>query len=286
MITDNLKGLGVALVTPFDRDDRIDYEALERILQHMNSGADYLVVFGTTGESVTVSADEKAQALQFIKALWKKPIVLGYGGNHTAALIDGIKHIAWDGISAVLSVSPYYNRPSQTGIIKHYSLLADHLPIPLILYNVPGRTGSKLTADTTLKLSEHHNIIGTKEASGDLEQIREITEKSDEFLVISGDDLLTPEILGLGGHGLISVLANAYPAEFNKAIQLFLKGNENESRSLFRKFDELNTLMYAEGSPTGIKELMHQKGLCLNNVRLPMDQASKSLSQKISKHLF
>ena len=242
-----LSGLGVALITPFTNSGEIDFEALKKVLSHLTPIVNYLVIFGTTGESVTVSADEKAEVLEFIKIHSTGiPLVYGYGGNNTQKLVDELYSVNWEGIDAMLSVSPYYNKPSQQGIINHYEKLADHSTRPVILYNVPGRTGSNIHASSTIKLSKHSNIIGIKEASGDLGQISEIISNTKDFMVISGDDMLTPEILAEGGNGVISVLANAYPQEFKTAVDLFKQGRTGESKQAFDVFQDLNPLMYAE----------------------------------------
>src|SRR5688572_25908548 len=206
-------GTGVALVTPFDSTGAIDYKALKKLLAHTAKGVDYYVVMGTTGESVTVSSEEKKKVLEFVKANNSKglPIVYGIGGNNTQNVLDTIKATNLKGVDAILSVSPYYNKPSQEGIYQHFAAVADASPLPLILYNVPGRTGSNLTAETTLRLAQHKNIIGVKEASGNLEQCMKISKyMPKDFLLFSGDDLIIIPLYSIGGKGVISVLANAY----------------------------------------------------------------------------
>jgi 4-hydroxy-tetrahydrodipicolinate synthase len=206
----NFRGTGVALVTPFLADGRVNFESLEKLTEHcISGGVDYLVVLGTTGESATLSASEKAEVLSVVRAKnnGRKPLVLGHGGNNTSRLIEDLKQINWQGVDAILSVSPYYNKPSQAGILAHYEALASVAPRPVILYNVPGRTGSNMTAATTLKLATHSNIIGIKEASGNIEPCMAISAgKPEDFLLISGDDLLTSALISIGAVGAISVL--------------------------------------------------------------------------------
>jgi len=243
---------------------------------------DYLVIQGTTGETATLSKQEKREVLAHTIEITngRLPIVYGIGSNNTQAVLDEIESTDFNGIDAVLSVSPYYNKPSQNGIIAHYQKLADHCPVPVILYNVPGRTMSNMTAETTLTLSKHPNIIGIKEASGNLEQCMNILSKKDEnFLVISGDDMLTTAINALGGAGVISVLANAYPAIFKEMSH----GDANVSRAATFSLLELNPLMYAEANPVGVKNLMKHLGICGDQVRLPLLKASAELSERIKE---
>jgi 4-hydroxy-tetrahydrodipicolinate synthase len=285
----DLYGIGVALVTPFTEQLEIDYSSLDKVLGHViKGGVDYLVVCGTTGESATLGIEEKSSLLSHIKKKNRTnlPIVYGIGGNNTHQCIKEIEATDLSGISAILSVSPYYNKPSQKGILKHFEALADQSPIPIILYNVPGRTSSNLSWQTTVELSKHPNITGIKEASGDLEQcMRIISNANPDFTLISGDDLLTGPILSIGGKGVISVMANAFPAHF-KAINdaSVLNDYEKVSNTLFKLMD-INPLMYAEGNPVGIKEVLYQMGISLPHVRLPLEVASKSLKKAISNHL-
>ena len=277
------QGTGVAMVTPFKEDYSIDYQASERLIEHLiEGGADYLVIQGTTGETATLSKEEKKEVLAHVLEVNKGrvPVVYGIGGNNTQALLDEIATTDFTGIDAILSVSPFYNKPSQNGIIAHYEKLADHCPVPVILYNVPGRTMSNMTADTTLTLSKHPNIIGIKEASGNLEQCMHILAKKDkDFLLISGDDMLTTALNALGADGVISVLANAYPAIFKEMSH----GNAEEStRATFSLLD-INPLMYAESNPVGIKNLLKHMGICGDQVRLPLLKASTELEGKIKE---
>lgn len=285
----HLEGTGVALVTPFQKNLEIDFEALGRLLDFTaKGGVDYYVVQGTTGESATTSLEEKHEILDFVlkNNTHKLPVVYGLGGNDTRALVRQIQETNLSEVAALLSVNPYYNKPSQNGIIAHYKTLADASPVPLILYNVPGRTASNMTAETTLELAHHPNIIGIKEASGNWEQILNILKnKPKEFMVISGDDLLAPAIYAMGGKGVISVLANAVP-------QLFQQIRKGHEASDWKKVQEatdqllpLNPLMYEESNPVGIKAALKILGICEDYVRLPLVPASKTLSNKIAAQI-
>lgn len=276
-----LCGTGVALVTPFNDDYTIDFPGLKKLIDHtIDGGVDYLVVLGTTGEVATLTSKEKkevlAACLEFNAD--RVPVVYGIGGNNTQAVLDEIANTDFKGISAILSVSPYYNKPSQAGIIAHYKAIADTCPVPVILYNVPGRTMSNLAADTTLALAKHPNIIGMKEASGNLEQCMQIAAgKPDDFLLISGDDLMTKAMYAIGGVGVISVLANAIPSTF-KAL---CHGDEKESRKAAFSLLSVNELMYKEGNPVGVKNFLCHLDICNDQVRLPMLRASLELNQLI-----
>lgn len=279
-----LYGTGVALITPFTENEEIDFRSLKKLLTHTAKGVDYYVVMGTTGESATLSGEEKTAVLDFVKKNNPKglPIVFGIGGNNTRQVIDQIRQSDLSGVDALLSVSPYYNKPSQEGIFQHFKAIADASPVPVILYNVPGRTSSNITADTTLRLAAHRNIAGIKEASGNLEQCMRIArDKPKDFLLISGDDMFTVALYSMGGAGVISVLANAYPVVFRR-IRDFIRAN-NFSKAhteLFRLLD-INPLMYEESNPVGLKALMQQMGICTGVVRLPLSPASTGLTRKI-----
>ncbi|WP_291785208.1 4-hydroxy-tetrahydrodipicolinate synthase [Cecembia sp.] len=277
-------GTGVALITPFLEDLSVDYNGLKRVIDHViEGGADYLVVQGTTGETSTVSKEEKRAVLKAALEYnaGRLPIVYGLGGNNTQGLIDEINATDFNGVDAILSVSPYYNKPSQLGIITHYRALADACPVPVILYNVPGRTMSNISYETTLELSKHPNIIGIKEASGDLSQCMRIAAKMpDDFLLISGDDILTPSMRAIGGHGVISVLANAYPEIFKDICHADL---ETAKEAAFKLLD-VNPMMYEESNPVGLKFLMKELGICGDAVRLPLIKASESLQARIRKY--
>lgn len=279
-----LYGTGVALVTPFDENGEIDYASLKRLLVHTARGVDYYVVQGTTGESATLTKEEKRKVLAFVAQNNRKklPIVYGIGGNSTAAVLQEIQDTDFRHISAILSVSPYYNKPSQEGIVHHFNFVADACPVPVILYNVPGRTSSNLSASTTLRLAKHKNIIGIKEASGNLEQCMKIAkEKPGGFMLISGDDLLTLPIYAIGGVGVISVLANAFPVAFRKMKQHAFAADYGKAQKELFKLVDINGPMYEEGNPVGVKQLLYELGVCGPNVRLPLVQASESLVRKI-----
>lgn len=280
-----LYGTGVALVTPFDDNLKVDYKALKKLLRHTARGVDYYVVMGTTGESVTVTDEEKKEILSFVKGNNEAglPIVYGIGGNNTQQVREAIASTDLKGVTALLSVSPYYNKPSQEGIFQHFKTVADASPVPVILYNVPGRTSSNLTAETTLRLAQHANIIGTKEASGNMEQCMKIArDMPKDFLLISGDDMLSVPLYALGAKGVISVLANAYPQTFRKMKEFSFSGDFGKaSRELFRLLD-INGPMYEESNPVGLKALLSEMGICGSQVRLPLVAASSALQKKIA----
>lgn len=281
-------GTGVALVTPFHPDGSVDFEGLKNLLGFTAEGVDYFVVLGTTGESATTTSEEKAEILAFVKSNNPKalPIVYGIGGNNTLKVTETIKETSLDGVDAILSVSPYYNKPSQAGIVAHYEYVADRSPLPLILYNVPGRTMSNMTSKTTLQLSKHPNIIGIKEASGDLDQCKEIIQgMGQDFFLTSGDDLITPEIVKMGGIGVISVLANGFPVDFSAIARYAINGDFKKSIDARDAFEVINQLMYIESNPVGVKEVLRQKGVCSGHVRLPLLDATTELRANIEANL-
>jgi len=275
------KGTGVALVTPFHEDYSLDLDGLKRLIDHVISGrVDYLVVLGTTGETATLTSSEKKMVLEacISYSSGRVPIMLGIGGNNTQAVIEEIQSIDFTGISAILSVSPYYNKPSQDGIIAHYQAIADIAPVPVMLYNIPGRTMSNMTAATTLNLAQHQNIFGMKEASGNLEQCMRISAgMPKDFLLVSGDDLMTKAMKSIGGSGIISVLANALPTTFRKISH----GTDQEQLEATFSLLDLSELMYLEGNPVGVKNLLKHIGICGDQVRLPMLKATKDLNNQI-----
>lgn len=280
-----LYGTGVALVTPFDENLQVDYKGLKKLLRHTAKGVDYYVVMGTTGESSTLTSEEKLQVLSFVKENNEAglPIVYGIGGNNTQQVCDLISSSDLTGVDAILSVSPYYNKPSQEGIYQHFKKIAGISPAPIILYNVPGRTSSNLTADTTLRLAAVENIIGIKEASGNIEQcLRIARDAPKDFLLISGDDMLTVPLYAIGAKGVISVLANAYPQVFKKMKDFSFNGEYKKAGSALFKLVDINGPMYEESNPVGLKALLSEMGICRNNVRLPLVPASEGLKQKIS----
>lgn len=277
-------GTGVALITPFTSTGSVDYKSLKKVLQHTAKGVDYYVVMGTTGESATLSREEKKAVLQFVidNNPKKLPVVSGIGGNNTREVVETIKSTNFEGVDALLSVSPYYNKPSQEGIYQHFKAVADASPVPVILYNVPGRTASNITAETTLRLAAHKNIFAIKEASGNIEQCMKIAKAMPkDFLLISGDDLLTVPLYSIGAKGVISVLANAYPVVFQKMKEFSFAGDFAKASKEQFKILEINGPMYEEGNPVGVKQLMSDMGLCGNHVRLPLIEASEGLKKKI-----
>ena len=279
-----LYGTGVALVTPFTEDLAVDFKALKKLLKHTAKGVDYYVVMGTTGESPTVTSEEKKEILQFVKDNNPSnlPIVYGIGGNNTDGIIREIKSTDLKGVDALLSVSPYYSKPSQEGIYLHFKAIAKASAIPVMLYNIPGRTMSNVTAETTLRLATIKNIVGTKEASGNLEQCMNISKgMPDDFILTSGDDMLAVPIYAVGGKGLISVLANAYPQIFKKIKEHALAGNYAKAKEEQFKILEINGPMYEEGNPVGIKQVLANMDICQPYVRLPLAPASEGLKKKI-----
>lgn len=278
-------GTGVAIVTPFS-DGEIDYSALRIVVDHVISGGvDFIVALGSTGEAATISPLESRLVLDAIidETKGRVPLVAGnFGSNNTRALVNQINGYSFDGIDAILSVSPSYSKPSQQGIYEHYTVVADASPVPVILYNVPSRTSSNISADTTIRLSKHSNIIGIKEASGDLAQAKDVIRSSAErFFVTSGDDVLAPAMTLSGGVGVISVLANAYPLEFSQMISHFVNGQSEQGKIIEDKLYNFHECMYSEGNPSGIKTAMEILGVCGADVRLPLTRVSSDLQRKI-----
>jgi len=281
------EGLGVAMITPFKSDRSVDFKALEAICKHIiEGGADYLVVMGTTSEAVTLNQEEKEAVTSYIVEVnsGRIPIVLGIGGNNTQQVTDTIKKTDFEGISGILSVAPYYNKPEQKGIVLHFKEISMVSPVPIILYNVPGRTSSNIDAETCLELAwGYDNIAGIKEASGNLAQVMKIIQgKPENFQLISGDDLLALPIVSLGGSGVISVLGNAFPGEWKEMISLALKSKINRARELHYKYTEIIDLLFVDGNPAGIKSVMNNLGLCQNYLRLPLTAVSRQTGIKIS----
>lgn len=284
-----LKGLGTALITPFDANGKVDYEALERLLETQLKGfVDYIVVLGTTGEAATMTEDEKTQVRTFIREYvhGRLPLVLGVGGNCTAAVCESLRTIDLSGFTAILSVCPYYNKPNQEGLYQHFCKVAEASPIPVILYNVPGRTGVNLLPETVIRIYKAHpdKIAGIKEASGNVEQIKDLicrkskVESQKQFLVISGDDGIACELMEAGAAGLISVASNAFPEDFWHIVH-------DKDAALQAKYAEMIKLLFAEGNPVGIKAVLAQKGIIQNYLRLPLVPASEELKERIKKEL-
>lgn len=281
-----LTGTGVAIVTPFRTDGSIDFKSLGKLVEHViKGGVNYIVALGTTGESVTLSKDEKKAVLSFVTdtVSGRIPVVVGIGGNNTQEILDTISQNDHSGVDAILSVSPYYNKPSQQGLYMHFKSIAETSPLPVILYNVPGRTGSNMTAETTVKLArDFKNIIAVKEASGNLSQVMSIVKnKPKNFLVISGDDALTLPILSLGGSGVISVIANACPKTFSEMVSHALQGNYVKAASLHYKLFDLMNALFEEGNPSGVKAALEILKVTQNNLRLPLVRVSETLHKKI-----
>jgi 4-hydroxy-tetrahydrodipicolinate synthase len=282
-------GTGVAIITPFKRDGEVDYKALTKLVNHLiKGGVEYLVVLGTTGESATLDKEEKFEVIRHIRDLAHKRIslVLGIGGNDTREVLRNLDVYDVKGYSAILSVSPYYNKPSQRGIIEHYKQVAANAPLPVILYNVPGRTASNLTADTTLELAHEKNIIGIKEASGNMEQVMKIIKhKPKKFLVISGDDNLTLPILACGGNGVISVVANAFPKDFSEMTRQALKHNMKEAQRLHYKLTDITEQLFADGNPGGVKAVLEMMHICTDTLRLPLVPVNDLVRKKLATML-
>jgi 4-hydroxy-tetrahydrodipicolinate synthase len=284
-LDERFKGVGVALVTPFDEHENIDYSGLKNLIEFVSEGGvDYLVVQGTTGETSTTSPEEKKALLEFTKQhnTAKLPIIYGLGGNNTRLVLEAIASTDFSGVDALLTVCPYYNKPSQAGIIAHFTAIADVAPVPVILYNVPGRTVVNMTCSTILELAKHPNIIGLKDACSTMEQYMEIAWKAPkDFLLLSGDDNLVVPMISLGWHGVISVIANAFPAEFHNLTWHALEGRFSEAAAIQFSFIEFDSLLYAESNPVGIKQCLAIKGICGPEVRLPLVKASGSLDGKL-----
>lgn len=279
-------GTGVALVTPFTADLQVDVEALRKVVSfQVENGIDYLVVLGTTGESATLTSEEKKQVIATVvdENNGRLPLVLGVGGNCTNKVVEELKSIDLSNFDAILSVSPYYNKPSQEGIYQHYKAVAEASSKPVILYNVPGRTASNVLPATVKRLAEDfENIIGIKEAAGDMVQAMNLINMVPEgFLVISGDDMITLPMVLAGGHGVISVIAQGFPAEFSKMVNLGLDREVDEAYKLHYEIAPSIDLIFAEGNPVGIKALLAKRGLCENALRLPLVRSSDELTQKI-----
>lgn len=286
----NLKGMGVALITPFKEDESVDYEALARLVDYqLQNGTDYLVVLGTTAETPTLTEEEKEQIIHLVvtKVNGRIPIVLGMGGNCTRAIVDQLKSKSFDGIDAILSVVPYYNKPSQEGIYQHYKAIAEATTLPIVLYNVPGRTGVNMTAETTLRIArDFKNVIAVKEASGNITQMDDIIKnKPKNFNVISGDDGITFPLITLGAIGVISVIGNAFPREFSRMVRLALAGDYDSARTIHHRFTELFSLLFVDGNPAGVKSMLNAMGFIENKLRLPLVPTRITTFEKIREVL-
>lgn len=281
------KGLGIALITPFTLEGKVDYKSLRRLLDYqLANGADFLCILATTGEAPCLTKEEKEELTSFIKSVvgGRIPILKYCGGNNTAAVVDEIKTTDWTGIDGILSICPYYNKPSQDGLYQHFKAIAEVSPLPIVLYNVPGRTGINMKAETTVKLAkDFSNIVAIKEASGSLEQVDEIIKnKPDNFDVISGDDALTFSMIASGAAGVISVIGNALPKEFSRMIRLEFNGEYEPARKIHHMFTELYSLLFVDGNPAGCKALLNDMGMIENVLRLPLVPTTITTKQKMA----
>lgn len=287
MAHNKFKGLGVALVTPFTSDGSVDHTSLRRLLDYqLSNGTDFLCVLGTTAETPTLTEQEKQDIIDIVrnKVQGRIPILLGMGGNNTAAVVRQVQTTDLRGIDGILSVCPYYNKPSQEGLYQHFHAIASHSPVPVVLYNVPGRVGVNMTAETTLRLaSDCENIVAIKEASGNFTQIDDIIKhKPKDFDVISGDDGITFPLITLGAAGVISVIGNALPKEFSRMVRLALNGDYTNALTIHHQFTELFKLLFVDGNPAGVKAMLSSMGLVENELRLPLVPSRLSTMERIS----
>ena len=290
MVRNIFKGLGIALITPFREDGSVDYKSLVRLMEYqLDNGADFLCILATTGETPCLTKDEKQKIKELVVSTVKGrvPILMGCGGNNTAAIVEELKTGDFRGVDGVLSVCPYYNKPSQEGLYQHFKAIAAATSLPVVLYNVPGRTGVNLKAETTVRLARDcENIVAIKEASGSLEQVDEIIKnKPKDFAVISGDDALTFPMISCGAEGVISVIGNALPKEFSRMIRLEFKGEYEGARKIHHRFTELFSLLFVDGNPAGVKAMLHEMGFIENVLRLPLVPTRISTLQKMSEIL-
>lgn len=290
MVDINLKGMGVALITPFKEDESVDYEALGKLVDYqLQNGTDYLVVLGTTAETPTLTEEEKKEIIRLVvtKVRGRLPIVVGVGGNCTRAIVEKLKQDDFEGVDAILSVVPYYNKPSQEGIYQHYKAISEATSLPVILYNVPGRTGINMTAETTLRIArECKNVVAVKEASGNITQMDEIIKnKPANFNVISGDDGIAFPLITLGAIGVISVIGNAFPREFSRMVRLALAGDYDSARTIHHSFTELFNLLFVDGNPAGAKSMLNAMGFIENKLRLPLVPTRITTFEKIREVL-
>lgn len=284
------RGLGIALVTPFTSDGQVDYKSLKRLVEYqIDNGADFLCILATTGETPCLTQDEKDKITQLVKDVnhGRLPILKGCGGNNTAAVVEELRTADWSGIDGILSVCPYYNKPSQEGLYQHFKAISEASPLPVVLYNVPGRTGINLKPETTVRLANDcENIVAVKEASGSLEQVDEIIKnKPQRFDVPSGDDALTFSMVASGAAGVISVIGNALPKEFSRMIRLEFQGEYEPARKIHHMFTELYSLLFVDGNPAGVKALLHEMGFIENQLRLPLVPTKVSTLQKMAEIL-
>ena len=288
MARNKFRGLGIALITPFKTDGSIDFDAIDRLVEYqIKGGADFLCIMGTTAETPTLSRDEKRLLKEHLvgRVAGRVPLLMGCGGNNTAAIVNELQTEDWTGIDGILSVCPYYNKPSQEGLYQHFATIAKASPLPVVLYNVPGRTGVNMNAETTLRLArDFENIVAIKEASGFIPQMDDIIKnKPQGFDVISGDDGITFPLITLGAVGVISVIGNALPAEFSRMVRLALKGEYQTSLTIHHKFTELFKLLFVDGNPAGVKAMLSEMGLIENVLRLPLIPTRLTTMEKISQ---
>ena len=288
MLHNIFKGLGIALVTPFTSDGQIDYESLKRLIDYqINNGADFLCIMATTGEIPTLTTEEKQRIKELVLNIvqGRLPILMGCGGNNTSAVVEELQKNDFDGIDGILSICPFYNKPTQEGLFKHFEAISKTTTLPIVLYNVPGRTGVNMEAETTIKLAhECQNIVAIKEASGNLKQVEEIIKnKPSNFDVISGDDALTYQIIERGATGVISVIGNAFPKEFSNMVHLELKGDYENALKIHLNLTDIFDLLFIDGNPAGIKATLSEMGMIENVLRLPLVPARPGTIQSISK---
>ena len=284
------RGLGVALITPFNSDGSVDYDSLENLVKYqIESGADFFCILATTGETPCLTSDEKVKIKNLVVKIvdGQLPILMGCGGNNTAAVVEEIRNTDWSGIDGILSVCPYYNKPSQEGIYQHFKAIANASPLPVVLYNVPGRTGINMKPQTTIRLAQDcPNVVAIKEASGSLEQVDEIIKgKPAHFEVISGDDALTFPMIACGAVGVISVIGNALPKEFSRMIRYEFRGEYEPARKIHHRFTELYSLLFVDGNPAGVKALLSEMGMIKNELRLPLVPTRITTKQKMAEIL-
>ena len=284
------RGLGVALITPFNSDGSVDYDSLENLVKYqIESGADFFCILATTGETPCLTSDEKVKIKNLVVKIvdGKLPILMGCGGNNTAAVVEEIRNTDWSGIDGILSVCPYYNKPSQEGLYQHFKAIANASPLPVVLYNVPGRTGINMKPQTTIRLAQDcPNVVAIKEASGSLEQVDEIIKgKPAHFEVISGDDALTFPMIACGAVGVISVIGNALPKEFSRMIRYEFRGEYEPARKIHHRFTELYSLLFVDGNPAGVKALLSEMGMIKNELRLPLVPTRITTKQKMAEIL-
>ena len=290
MIQDKFKGTGAAMITPFDENGGIDYEALGRMIDYViEGGIGYIVALGTTAETPTLYIPERVEIADFVKrrVAGRVPLVIGVGGNSTSEVLDQLREIDLEGADAILSVTPYYNKPSQEGLYQHFKCVAEHSPLPIILYNIPGRSGVNMLPDTTLRIArDMDNVIGVKEASGNIDQIDDIIRRREkDFLVLSGDDGMAIEVIRRGGDGVISVAADLFPSKFCHCIDLAMKGDFEAAEKEYAPFDEVVAALFAEGNPTGVKCALKAKGIIGGTMRLPLVEGTPALYNKFVNYI-